>query len=181
MIDNLKKISYWLWKNRGQYIILAADWYVKNYHSNDYIHISLIKDEIKRRIERAEAVMKDTCEEESARKLKALEIQHSINEAGWCAEIECLEKKMVDVMKMRDEVINLRLETVRRIKELALINANNQHVGREVLSSVGASMGSLGKVALSISDLAKEVEDSEEKEAAILQIPSTLEPTKVDV
>ena len=175
---NFKKIIIWLWINRNKLIIHAVDWYVRTYHSNDYIHVSLIKDEIKRRIALMEDRLNEERDEQEDRKLNALAIQYKINEDGWVAEIECMEKKCAEARKIRKEVEDLRFETIRRIREMAIINARNRHEGTEIINSVGASVGRLEKVGRSISDLVKEVEDSEDKESEILQIPSTLEPVK---
>jgi len=170
----MKKIIKWLWTNRGRYTIRFVDWYVRTYHSQDYIHIGLIKEEISRRIDAEVFKTKIRCDEDKERAMNALNIQHKINEDGWIAEIENMEKQVRDAMVVLKNAEELRWEYIRRVRELAVINAKNQHGGKEMIEGVTVAMQQLEKVGLEICGLVENVEKEGKKETEMLRIPHTL-------
>lgn len=165
---------------KSNLILRFVDWYIGKYYSNEYIHISLLKDEIKSRIEKAEKRVHEDRDEREQHKLNALIIQHKINESGWIAELETMEKIVIDARTLQKKVSGLYFETVQRIKELALIKAQTEHEGKEIINNVGASIGRLDKVTLAIGDLVKEIEKTKTNDIEALEIPSTLEPIKIE-
>jgi len=146
------------------------DWYVRNYQAENYIHISMIRDEISKRIDGAVKYNNKIRDEQESIKIKALELQFKIQEEGWCAEIINMEKTVSEVELLRKKTMNVYLDTYRRAKELAMVTAENQHEGNKIIENVSASVGKLDIIGKNAADIVKEINDNKIKEQDALQM-----------
>lgn len=150
-------------------ILSFIDWYIRNYHSQDYIHRDMIKDEIFIKIQKKEKEIHEKRNEEEAEKQHALELEHQIRIDGLLAEIEVYKKESKEVAKEKKAVKNLYFELKRRAKELSLFTAENKHEGNNIIKNVASSIGQLDVIGTKTRDLVKEFDDNEERERAVIE------------
>lgn len=146
------------------------DNYITKHHSKDYIHVNKIKDEIKKRIKTA--VEKNNCSRNKTEdeKLEAQSIKFKIQESGWMAEIEHMEKIVRDALDMKDKVTKLYYSTYGKAKELALIAAENKHEGNTIIQNVAESIGKLDRIGANADDMVKEIENTQGRDENTMEV-----------
>lgn len=146
------------------------DNYIMKHHTDQFIHKTKIKDEIKNRIDNAVAYNNKLRDRQEKENLDAQKIQYEIQEYGYIAEIERLEKTVEDILIMKKKVMDLYYTTYSRAKELALITAENQHESNTIMNNVGDSMRRLDRIGEKANAAVKEIENKKEDEEEILRI-----------
>lgn len=151
-------------------VITFIDWYIKSYHSRDYVHRDMIRPEIAKHIKKAEDRVNSIRDNQEEIKMEALKLQFQIMEDGYIAEIETMEETVKDVMKMRDELVGLYYEVERRIKEVSMITAENRHHGMNIIEKVSEQLGNLEKIGYRSEKLDSIVQSSKKKDLRKLRV-----------
>lgn len=149
------------------------DWYIYRYHSEEFIHKSLIADEIKERIDNAitrNNIERDTQLEEVVNTERT---KFDIKEQGYIAEIKTMENIVLEAKKMRRNVEDLYFRVIERARQLSIIAAQNKHERTEIINDLSASMGKLDKTVLDIIDVEKDIEKNLKKDQEALEIDDT--------
>lgn len=146
------------------------DAYIIKYHSNEYIRRDLISDEIKKRIDKALALNNKMRDEQEKEKLESQKLKFDIVEYGYIAEIQKMEEEMKRICTFQKEVKELYFKTEARAKQLAMITAENKHIGEKIISSVAANIGQLNKIEYNANSIEEEITKQKEKEENIIGV-----------
>lgn len=150
-------------------IIKFVDWFIRNYHADDYIHMSSIRAEIIRRIENAVVRTNIERDTELDEILKAERTKHRIECDGYLAEMAGMEKAVANAKKMRTDAETLYYRVVERARVLTLIAAENKHERAEIINDLGSSMGRLDKLVRDAEEVTSEIEKSKIKDTKLLR------------
>ena len=150
--------------------IRFIDWYIRAYYSHDYIHRDMIREEITKRVDDAVRKTNNFRDDQEINKLNALRDVYHIQEDGYVAEIMRLEKRDIEVQRMRKKVEELYFKIVKRAKELVVITTENWHEGEKIVTDVSASISRLDIIKTTTTDLVKEIEDSRKEDYRALGI-----------
>jgi hypothetical protein len=151
-------------------VVTFVDWYVKSYHSRDYVHRDMIRPEISKHIKLAEERVNKIRDNQEEIKMEALRLQFQIMEDGYLAEIESMEATVEDVLSMRDELVKLYYEVEKRIEEVSMITAQNRHHGMNIIEKVSEQIGNLEKIGYRSEKLDKRVKGQKPKDMETLRI-----------
>jgi len=151
-------------------IIKFIDWYVKTYHSDEFIHVSQIKDTILERIDSAVSRNNRRRDRELYEAIETERTKHRIVEDGYIAEIESLEKLIDESKNMRKEVEELYFKVVQRAQQIVMITAKNTQERKTIVNDLAATLGKLDKLALETEDLNKEIEKNKASDQDRLRI-----------
>jgi hypothetical protein len=151
-------------------VITFIDWYIRNYHSKDYIHKDMIKDEIKSKIEKAEERLNKKRDEQEKGKLDARDLDHKIIVDGFYAEMEVMEKEAQEVKALRSKLDNLYYVLKRRAKDISMVTAENKHEGTKIAENILESIGQLEKIEVKTLDIVKEFDSAERKDKEALMV-----------
>jgi hypothetical protein len=151
-------------------IFTFINWYIKKYHSDEFVHIHKIKNEIQKRIKNAEDRLNEIRDKQEKDKLNALRLDFKIIEDGYLAEIDLMEKEFANVRKLRDANEKLYFINLARSKELATIAAKNKKIGEKITVDVGTSLGELDKIEIETNEIAKQILDNSGKDRQALKI-----------
>lgn len=150
-------------------IISFIDWYIANYHSENYIHRDMIRDEIYRRLKEQE-------ERLAIEHKKAIEVlrnqydlEYQIKEDGYIAEIMRLEERDERRDKWHKKVMELYYKVRRWAQELAVITATNQHHGKEIQENVAEYIGKLEKIGMDADDVVREIRKESKNDKELLE------------
>ena len=149
-------------------VLTFVDWYVRNYHSSEYIHRDMIKDEIKERIVNAEKKVNQKRDEELERELDIRDKKHQIRIDGFLAEVERYKEEAREIRKLQKDLINLRALLESRAETLSIVIAQNKHEGKKIMNVAGEFIGQLDKIEYNINQLGQEFHKSENEESKIL-------------
>jgi hypothetical protein len=151
-------------------IVKFINEYIQKYHSDKFIHIDKIQDEIELRIKNSEIRLNKIRDKQEEDKLRALELDFKIKEAGQNAELTRLEKIIDDVNRLRDFNEKLYYRNLSRAKELGIITSINENIGKEIIKDVGENLGKLEKISLDTNAVLKEIKDNVKEDSQALQI-----------
>ena len=151
-------------------IIKFIDWYVKAYHSDEFIHVSQIKDTILERIDSAVSRNNRRRDRELYEALETERTKHRIVEDGYIAEIESLEKLIDESKNMRKEVEELYFKVVQRAQQIVMITAKNTQERKTIVNDLAATLGKLDKLSLETEELNKEIEKNKSSDQDRLRI-----------
>jgi hypothetical protein len=136
-------------------VLSFVDWYVRNYHSKDYIHRDMIKDEISKRLGQLEQRLMAAWQESEEALEHRLRLEFQIIEDGYVAEIQRLEARDKRRQKWLKNVTDLYYKEKGWAQRLAVVTAKHRHNGKELMSSIGEFMGDLeciGREACSVDE-----------------------------
>jgi hypothetical protein len=146
------------------------DIYIRKVHSTNYIHKDEVKAEIEERIRNVEDRTNAYRDQQESYKLQALVTKHTIREDGYLAEIKLLNSKVEETMRLRKEVEDLHFRVIRRARELALVTAENQHEGAQIINNVSQGLGRLDKITMANRELIEEINKSSDRDENALRI-----------
>jgi len=153
-----------------KWFLRQVDSYILNYHSQDYIRKDLIQDEITRRIDSAIEVNNKIRDEQEELKIESISLEFEIQEKGWVAEIEKYEKIIEEIMELRKDTMKLRHRTYQYAKEIAMVAAENNHEGENIINQVGKSIGEYTKITRKAINIVSEIEGNKKKDDNALRI-----------
>jgi cysteinyl-tRNA synthetase len=130
----------------------------------------MLTDEISHRIKRAVENNNVIRDAELEQKLEAQRVKFEIVEAGYIAELTENEKTIADVVNLRNKVMDLYYRTEKRIKEIAMIIAENEHAGIKIIENVSDNIGELERISLRVKKIDKEIEKNKIKDEEALRI-----------
>lgn len=145
-------------------------WYVKNYYSKEFVHISMISEEIRKRIETSVERNNIIKNREFQERFEAEKLKNKIIEDGYIAEIMHLEKTVEEAQKLRTRVEDLYYKTVRRAKDVSIAIAENRHEVTRIINDLPASLGKFDKLVIDAEQRNKEILENQKKDEEALTL-----------
>jgi len=150
-------------------IVSFIDWYIANYHSENYIHRDMIRDEIHRRLQEQETRL--TIEHKKAIEIlrNQYELEYQIKEDGYIAEIMRLEERDDRRERWHKKVMELYYRVRGWAEELAVISATNKHHDKEIFENMAEYIGKHEKSDGNIGNVVNKIEDSSKNDKEVLE------------
>ena len=158
----MKRIKQWF-RNK-------IDNYITTHHSDDYIHRSMLKDEIKKHIENAIEKNNALRNSQEKEKLQAQNIKKEIEIAGWIAELEHAEKVAEEAAEKTKRVTKLYYSTLETAKGIAMIAAESKHETTAMMNNFAENIGTMEKISANTENIVKGIEKDQEKNELVLGI-----------
>ena len=135
-----------------KWLHIKVDNYILKYHSSEYIRKDheMIQAEIKKRIDSAIDINNNQRDFQESAKLEKQALDFEIERAGWGADLEKMIEEMVEVSKMRDDILNFEHELTKKEKQLEMLISENQIEGIKMIEAVNASVGKLAKFEMTL-------------------------------
>ena len=150
-------------------IATFIDWYIASYHSENYIHRNMIKDEIYKRLQEQEKRLRNEYNSQIEKIKKKYELEYQIKEDGYIAEIMRLEERDERRDKWHKKVMELYYRVRGWAQELAVISATNQHHDKEIVENMAEYIGKHEKSDGSIGNVIKEIKDESKNDKEVLE------------
>ena len=151
-------------------LVNFMDWYIKKYHSDNYVHVSNIADAIEQRIESAIDRVNKLHDQDVKEKLKAAGREKQIEIEGYIAEIRSLERIVADAKRMRSEVEELYFKVKEYGKQLLFQSAESKQERLEICEVLSSTVGKLDKLNINAERINKEIEDNREHDETVLRL-----------
>ncbi len=150
-------------------VVNFIDWYIANYHSENFIHRDMIRDEIYRRLKEQEERL--AMEHKKAIEIlrNQYELEYQIKEDGYIAEIMRLEERDERRDRWHKKVMELYYKVRRWAQELAVITATNHHHGKEIQENVAEYIGKLEKIGMDADDVVREIRKESKDDKELLE------------
>jgi len=165
---HLKEVK--MFKKIKKFFRDKIDNYIIKNHAGDYIHKSMMKDEIKKRIEHAVQKNNEKRDDEEKEKLNAQDTKFAIQEAGWIAEIEHMEKLTKEMNEKNKRVTKLYYSTLETAKGIALIAAESKHETTSMMNNFAENIGTMEKISVNTDNIVKGIEKTQIKDEQILGV-----------
>jgi len=150
-------------------ITTFIDWYIASYHSENYIHRNMIRDEIHRRLQEQEKRLRSEYNLQIEKIKKKYELEYQIKEDGYIAEIMRLEERDDRRERWHKKVMELYYRVRGWAEELAVISATNKHHDKEIFENMAEYIGKHEKSDGNIGNVVNKIEDSSKNDKEVLE------------
>ena len=170
MYNNLYMVVVTMNKRMFRHPITTfIDWYIANYHSDNYVHRNMIKDEIYKRLQEQEKRLRSEYNLQIEKIKKKYELEYQIKEDGYIAEIMRLEERDDRRERWHKKVMELYYRVRGWAEELAVISATNKHHDKEIFENMAEYIGKHEKSDGNIGNVVNKIEDSSKNDKEVLE------------
>jgi hypothetical protein len=157
-------------KKIKKFFIKKIDNYIIKYHTGNYVHKNMLKEEISKHIKSAVFKNNQLRDEQEKEKLEAQKIKNDIELAGWLAELEHAEKIAKEMIEKNKRVTKLYYSTLETAKGIALIAAESKHETTKMMNNFAENIGTMEKISLNTENIVKGIETDQDKSEDIMGV-----------